>query len=170
MAIPSPPRDLTAEPTADGIRAAWSPLDEGGGLRYNLYRAEAEADLPERPLNGRPLDGPGFLDTSIETGKTYRYAVRTVIGEPPPFTESATSAEVTILAEDRFAPAAPEGLVAVQEGSAVRLFWDPGQEPDLGGYRVYRRVGSSSWERVGPALVPEPLYLDTGVEAGQRVR
>ena len=169
VAIPEPPRGLTAEPTADGIRAVWSPPADEGSFRYNLYRADDEGVYPERPLNGQPLETSEFLDTSAEIGKTYRYGVRTSVGEPPPFTESATSAEVIVVAEDRFAPAAPEGLVAVQEGEAIRLFWDPGQERDLEGYRVYRRIDSSAWESVGPSLVPEPLYLDTEVEPGQRV-
>jgi len=169
VAIPDPPRGLAAEPTADGIRVVWSPPAAEGSFRYSLYRAEDEDDYPERPLNGQPLETPEFLDTAVEIGKTYRYGVRTSVGDPPPFTESATSAEVIVIAEDRFAPAAPEGLVAVQEGEAIRLFWDPGQERDIEGYRVYRRIGSSSWERVGPSLVPEPLYLDTEVEPGQRV-
>jgi hypothetical protein len=169
VAIPSPPRGLTAEPTADGIRAAWIPPAEDGSYRYNLYRAEAEAPLPERPLNGQPLETPEFLDASVEIGKTYRYGVRTAIGDAPPFSESGTSAEVTVVAEDRFAPAAPEGLVAVQEGKAIRLFWDPGRERDLEGYRLYRRTGSSSWERTGPSIVPESIYLDTDVEPGQRM-
>jgi hypothetical protein len=167
--VPPAPRGLTAEPTADGIRTVWKPPDGEGGFRYNLYRAENGDDYPERPLNGQPLDASEFLDSSVEIGKNYRYGVRTSVGEPPPFTESATSAAVTVIAVDRFAPAAPEGLVAVQEGKAIRLFWDPGQERDLEGYRVYRRIGSSSWERIGPGLVPEPLYLDTDVEPGQRV-
>ena len=167
--ISDPPRGLTAEPTADGIRVVWSPPADEGGFRFNLYRAEDEGDYPERPLNGQPLDTSEFLDTSVEIGKTYRYGVRASVGEPPPFTESATSAEITVVAVDRFAPAAPDGLVAVQEGEAIRLFWDPGQERDLEGYRVYRRVGSSSWERVGPGVIPEPLYLDIEVEPDQRV-
>jgi hypothetical protein len=169
VAVPGPPRDLGAEPTADGIRATWAPPADEGSFRYNLYRAEDAEEFPERPLNGQPLGTPEYLDSKVEVGKTYRYGVRVVVGDPPPYTESATGNEVTLVAEDRFAPAAPEGLVAVQEGMAIRLFWDPGQERDLAGYRVYRRVGTASWERVGPGLVPEPLYLDPDVERGQRV-
>jgi hypothetical protein len=51
----------------------------------------------------------------------------------------------------------------------VRLFWDPGTERDVSGYRVYRRVQSSSWERIGPNPVIEPLYLDAAVNPGERL-
>ena len=36
-------------------------------------------------------------------------------------------------------PAKPVGLSAVQEGNAVRLYWRKNNEPDLKGYRLYRR-------------------------------
>ena len=76
---------------------------------------------------------------------------------------------IELLAADRFAPAAPAGLVPVQEGAAIRLFWDPNDERDLAGYRVFRREPSATdWTSIGPALVPETMFLDTDVRAGQR--
>ena len=74
-----------------------------------------------------------------------------------------------VLAEDRFAPAPPTGLVAVQEGAAVRLFWNPGVERDLRGYRVYARAGGGEWRRLGPDPVLEPSLLDREVHAGDRI-
>jgi hypothetical protein len=166
----APPRELVAEPTADGIRLAWRPPTSEGAYRYAIYRADvADRSFPEQPLNGQPLDTSDYLDSSVEIGKTYRYEVRSIAGDPPPYRESTGSTPVTLVAEDRFAPSAPLGLVAVQEGEAVRLFWDPGPERDVSGYRVYRRVESSSWEQIGPNRVEEPLHLDADVRSHQRM-
>jgi len=167
--VPPRPRDLSAEPTSDGIRLVWTAPSTDGTHRYDVYRAGESETFAERPLNGQPLIAPEYLDRAVEIGKTYRYEVRTVVGDPPPYRESAGGNQVTVVAEDRFPPAAPVGVVAVQEGPAVRLFWDPGPERDVSGYRVYRRVQTSSWERIGPNPVVEPLYLDAAVSPGERL-
>ena len=69
----------------------------------------------------------------------------------------------------RFAPAAPDGLVAVQEGEAVRLFWNPNAERDLGGYRVYRKTGDGAWTTLDPDPVGQAQYLDRALSPGDAV-
>ena len=59
--------------------------------------------------------------------------------------------------------------MAVQEGKAVRLFWNPNKEKDLAGYRVYRRDAAGEWRRIGPELGVEPLLLDPDVLPGTHV-
>ncbi len=99
--------------------------------------------------------------------------MRVALAEGRPHRESANSETISVLAEDRFAPRAPSGLVAVQEGTAVRLFWDPNPERDLRGYRVFRRSlapgRETDWERIGPDPVERPLYLDAEIEIGQHL-
>jgi hypothetical protein len=53
--------------------------------------------------------------------------------------------------------------VAVQEGRAVRLFWDPNRERDLGGYRVERRIDDGSWESIGSMKIEAPSFLDEDI-------
>src|SRR5262249_3491720 len=105
-----------------------------------------------------------------EAGKLYRYVVRAVAAEGPPFRESASSNAVVVDASDKFPPLPPTGLVAVQEGNAVRLLWNPGPENDLDGYRVYRQIGDAPYSRVGGEIVRQPSYLDPGVTPGMLVR
>ncbi len=169
--VPAPPapEGLSAEVTADGVRLSWrAPVGEGP-FHFNVYRSLAGDGAPERPRQPEPIAGTEFLDSDVEPGKSYSYVIRTVAVAGMPFRESATSPQVTIVAEDRFAPARPAGLVAVQEGNAVRLFWHPGSEKDLSGYRVYRREDEGIWERVGSDPIDRPLYLDTDVRAGRRL-
>jgi predicted small lipoprotein YifL len=166
---PPVPSGVHAEATADGIRVRWDPPKVEGIPKYNLYRAEQGADFGDLPLHREPLSTTEYLDTDVAAGKSYRYVVRTAMSEGPPFRESAPSVVAGVVAEDRFPPAAPSGLVAVQEGKAVRLFWNPNQERDLAGYRVYRRDAAGEWRRIGPELGVEPLLLDPEARPGTQV-
>jgi len=161
------PTGLRGEPTADGVRLTW---DTAPGLTYNLYRSPIGEDVPLRPVHDRPLSVGEYLDAEAPTGGRYSYTVRVVRGDPPPYLEGLDGGPLEIVAEDRFAPAPPRGLVAVQEGPAVRLFWDPNAERDVAGYRVYRfSGGAEGWTPVGPDLHVRPLYRDDAVEAGRVV-
>jgi len=159
------PNGLRGEPTADGVRLSWEAVP---GATYNLYRATPGEETPLRPIHDRPLSTGDYLDASAPVGARFVYTVRVVIGEPPPFIEGADSAPLEIEVVDRFPPMPPQGLVAVQEGPAVRLFWDPSAERDLGGYRLYRRDGAGeAWRRIGPDLIDRPLFRDEVVAVGQ---
>jgi len=172
LLAPAPaPTGLEAEPTADGVRLVWEAPPGVGPFRYNVYRSLPDGDTNgvEAPLNPTPLTTAEYLDGTVEIGNRYRYFVRVSLADGRPFREGASGAAREVLAEDRFAPGRPQSLVAVQEGLAIRLFWDPNKERDLAGYRVYRRGGDAgdAWNRIGPDPVEQSLYLDREVRAGQ---
>jgi hypothetical protein len=160
------PRGLEGRPTADGVRLSWQAPAGEAAATYNVYRGPAEGTLSEQPLNVKPLTDRDYLDTSAQSGTVYRYVVRAVAAEGTPYRESTSSEPAIIDAKDVFPPAAPGGLVAVQEGKAVRLLWNPGTERDLDGYRVYRKRGDGPWTRIGADPVRQPTYLDAAVAAG----
>ena len=142
-----PPSDLSAEPTADGIRLQWSAAPEGTPQRYNLYRATGGEPFPERPIISEPVEASTWLDAAPEELAIVTRCESFAPGTP--WRESAGSPVIEVVAEDLFAPTAPQGLVAVQEGSLVRLFWNPGPERDLAGYRVSRRtLDQGDWQSV----------------------
>jgi hypothetical protein len=165
LAAADPPVGLTAEPTAAGVRLVWSGAAESG---YNLYRSTADGS--QVALNDLPVRAQEYLDEDVRIGQLYTYRVRALLAEGRPRRESADSAAAIVTAVDRFPPQPPQGLVAVQEGIGVRLFWDPSPERDVAGYRVFRSVDGADFERIGPDPLVRPLYLDTKVSPGQRVR
>jgi hypothetical protein len=169
MTPPPPPALLEAIATAEGIRLHWKAPAGEEPARYNLYRREPGGEFPPNPLHPLPLTATEFLDTSVETGNTYVYRVRSAVSDSAPFVESLSPSPVTVLAEDRFAPAAPTGLVVVQEGAGIRLFWDPNREKDLSGYRIYRAKDGGAWHRLEPDPVAQPLFLDAAVEVDDRL-
>jgi hypothetical protein len=168
VAAVGPPSKLTAQASADGVRLAWEPPEGVADATFNIYRGPADERLDEKPLNLKPLATASYLDADVRVGAVYRYVVRSVAAEGPPYRESVSSAPATVDASDRFAPAAPAGLVAVQEGAAVRLLWNPNAEPDLDGYFVYRKLGGD-WERRGEIL-GQSSYLDPDVKPGDVAR
>lgn len=164
-----PPAGLEAEATAEGVRLAWDP-PSGGPFLFNLYRAPAVEPFGEFPLNADAVSSTEYLDAAVEIGKSYRYVVRTTAAGGAPYRESGSAGPIEVVAEDRFPPSAPTGLVAVQEGPSVRLFWNPSQERDLAGYRVERRLGTEgSWEALGGGPTAEPFRLDDGATPGARL-
>ena len=81
----SPPTDLEAQPTADGILLTWVGAAENYDVpkishRYRVYRREA--DSPKEVLAGDvPVEDAGqvrYVDQSFEWGKTYLYRVLVV--------------------------------------------------------------------------------------------
>ena len=68
---------------------------------------------------------------------------------------------------DVFPPAPPANLALVPAPGRVELAWDPGPEPDLRGYRVYRSVDNGPMEAIA-ALVETPSYSDRTVQSGRR--
>ena len=166
------PGNLRGEPTSDGIRLVWDAPAGSDGVRYNLYRPAERSTALDKPINGEPVATTDYLDTTVVTGETYTYFARAVLADGRPYREGQDSETITLVAADLFAPGAPHGLVAVQEGTAVRLFWDPNAERDLRGYRVYRQrvegPETGDWMPVGPDPVDAALFLDDDVRVGQR--
>jgi hypothetical protein len=161
--------ELKGEATADGVRLTWHITPDAPDLRHNVYRAPAgSTELPEAPLNPEPLHATEYLDATVQSGTAYAYTVRLVLAEGKPLREGPPTAPVVVLAEDRFAPLAPTGLVGVQEGPAVRLFWNPSPELDLAGYRVYR-AQDDRFVLLTTNVLEQPSYLDRDVPREGRV-
>ena len=148
-----------------GVRLFWRGASENG---YNLYRSNP--DGTQIALNEVPIRAEEYLDEDARIGAVYSYRVRALLAEGRPRRESSDSNTAVVTAVDRFPPQSPEGLVAVQEGTGVRLFWDPSPERDVAGYRIFRSIDGNEFVSIGPDPLARPLYLDTDVAPGQRLR
>ncbi len=164
-APPDAPAGVTAEAVPGGIRVRWEAPAGGSPAGYNVYRARADEPVDPLPRNAEPVTEAEFLDTDVALGTSYRYLVRAVAATGRPPRESASSAAVPVLAADRFPPEPPRDLVAVREGAQVRMFWTPGAETDLAGYRVERQIPSRPWEQVADQLT-QAQWLDPGPPPG----
>jgi hypothetical protein len=116
-------------------------------------------------------------DKDAALNRTYRYMVQRVarltLDGHPVEVSSAPSSLATIAAKDLFPPSVPQGLEAVadSQGGAIDLSWTADAEPDLAGYRVYRRVAGTATpaEKIsGAALVPNADWRDSSAQPGIR--
>lgn len=123
-----------------------------------------------------PADGGGALDRAAELGATYEYSAERVLaltfGSRTVEVRSVLSGPVNVTMRDVFPPAAPTGLVATPGPGSIDLSWDPGSEPRIAGYRLYRAdsggtPAAAEWRRVTPELLTMPAYRDMSAAPGQ---
>uniref|UniRef100_UPI00405735E1 hypothetical protein n=1 Tax=Candidatus Electronema sp. TaxID=2698783 RepID=UPI00405735E1 len=69
-------------------------------------------------------------------------------------------ATVPVAAADRTPPQVPGNVKAARTASSVKVFWDAGEDKDLAGHKVYRRIGEGKPELIGEAKVPYNLFED----------
>jgi large repetitive protein len=174
LPAPLPPTGLSAS-TGDGfVELTWQapPLpgspDNSLPRGYNVYRAEGPGSYGRDPINGNPISETRFRDGGVVNDTIYRYVVRSVAGERPPRRESQDSNEISATPTDYTPPAPPRGLVAVPGQGGIALSWEPNAEPDLLGYRIYRRESPAlTGIRLTEAPVPATTYLDRTAQSGK---
>jgi len=173
--LPGPPRAvrltlfedkivLSWEPPAAGPDPAATPVPSG----YNVYRSQGAE--PPRLLNENgPEKDPRFEDKAFAFGETYRYTVRAVLGDAPPYLESADAEAAAASPKDTFPPAPPAGLKTVAGPGFISLSWEDGLEADLAGFRVWRKApDEDDFRPLTDAPVRETNYVDRAVRSGAR--
>lgn len=91
---PDAPAGLIAIPTTTGIVLKWNDSEAPDLKGYNLYRQAGEASDFVK-VTPAPLSIGSYLDTSVEDGQTYTYAV-TALDDARETNESTPSTAVTI--------------------------------------------------------------------------
>jgi len=91
---PSAPVGLVAIPLKEGMELSWRKSPEPDLLGYNVYRRKPGEPQFEM-LNESPLTKETYLDTHVESGKDYEYAVKAVDNSSRR-NESAPSEEVRV--------------------------------------------------------------------------
>ena len=71
---------------------------------------------------------------------------------------------------DEFAPKAPTGFSAVQDGQQVKLAWQANPEPDVVGYKIYRSLdGGATFQSLTTLLTVGTAFSDPATTAGTRL-
>ncbi len=169
-ALPQPPRDVRAAIFEDHIQLTWeAPLGNIDGstppqlVGYHVYRGEAKSNLVR--LTPLAVAEKEYKDRDISFERVYRYVVRAVAPSTGPVLESDDSKAVEVKVVDTFPPVPPSGLTAVAGPGYVALSWQPGQESDLAGYRIWRKeAGGGEFQMLATVTLEENTYLDRAVE------
>jgi hypothetical protein len=160
---------LLAAEAGDGfVSLRWSaPQEAPPAVAYAVFRRLEEA-YREAPLNAEPLSEPSFQDDSAVFGAENCYLVEAVLAaEGGASISSLPSEEICIVPQDRFAPGAPGGLVAVPSEKGILLSWTDVDARDRKAYRVYR--GESVDGLALLAEVPDPSYTDETAPLGEKL-
>jgi len=129
---------------------------------YRVYRSETPK-LESFKAVGDSKEA-AFSDPHFEFGRTYRYKVRVVFKKGAQEAEGEDSQPCEVTSWDVFPPAAPQGLTALYTVGAVELVWNANLEPDLAGYRVYRREEGKPFQLINQEMLRTPLYRDSLIQ------
>ncbi len=154
---PDPPLHLSARPGEGEVTLSWEAPSPGLGFR--IYRTQGENPFG-LPLNSQPVFQTHYQDQKVTNGVEYRYQVRSVAKVEGGLLESAPSQVVRATPVDTTPPAIPESLSGTVLQGMVYLAWSPNGEPDLAGYRVYRREGRGEKVLLTPQPITAPVFKD----------
>jgi fibronectin type 3 domain-containing protein len=166
LSPPPPPHHVEATPGDHVVLVSWEPtsrLHKGAGARgFNVYRRYPDRDYGLTSLNGSPISGNIFRDRSVTNDTTYYYVVRSLRSSEGAVIESKDSTEVATVPEDLTPPASPSATMAFQAHDGIVITWEPTLDPNLEGYRVYRRLETESIPTpISLRLVRKTMYLDS---------
>lgn len=128
---PAVPRGLTATGGDSQVALSWSANSPTGLAGYLLYRSTSQTG-GFTALNGQPITGTSFTDTSLTNGATYWYKIAAVA------TGGATSAQSAAVS------ATPGGV----SGGGSGLIFEDALKP---GWRLGRSMGASAFYAMNPA-------------------
>ena len=170
--VPTPVEEIATQVTERAIRLRWpsptrttsgTPLEAIAG--YQIYRSATGEDGSFAQVG--TTAAATYEDTNITLGQTYFYRVTTLAQFGTDTVESVHSASAEVLAEDRFPPAAPAGLIAVAGPAQANLTWDASEAADLAGYYIYRsRESGAGFERLHAEPLQVQNFTDRQVEPG----
>ncbi len=184
----SPPGDLSAELTGDGVVLTWTSAGESSNVpalqhRYRMYRRD-EGSGKDAIAGEIPVGEPGpahFTDSGFEWEKTYLYRITAVDiikrSDSEVQVEGEDTPPVRVIAHDVFPPSVPAGLQAAYSGEGqkpfIDLVWAPVTNADLAGYNIYRSeiqtngAAGQKMVKLNSELVKSPSYRDSAVASGK---
>jgi hypothetical protein len=159
------PSAVAATATAAGVEITWQAPNQPG-VEWRVYRFSSVGGVVDKErVELAKVSAQRFVDTGAEYGGTHRYTVEGALREA----RGELSDAAEIVPVDRFAPAAPQGLTALNGATAVQLSWERNLEPDVAFYRVYRGLGDAA-----PTLYEDKLtgatYADAKAKSGEKLR
>ncbi len=162
------PQSFFGYPDGSRVRLFWTRSGDNAVSGYRLYRAREADSLTWESLSVDPLPRTvgDFTDSTAVLGFTYLYRLhaindRGVQGSP------SHNMRIVMFTE---APLPPGGIRIAQDGKTLEIVWTKTNQPNVAGYRVYRRTDTESAASITPQVLPTVTsnYRDPSVRSGVR--
>ncbi|MEP5614756.1 MAG: hypothetical protein ABJP76_01520, partial [Flavobacteriaceae bacterium] len=164
---PTPPVFRPYKVSNDTIRVSWHPSSEVG-VRHLLYRKEKSAESKWKEIYKGLDTVTTFLDTGVETGKTYEYRIRAVdkaglVSEPSPDITIKKAGISVFRAIREF------GYYMDRENGYIELYWRTGNV-EVSEFTLYKQekdkkpttwrvLPSNIVQIVDTELLPNKTYI-----------
>ena len=138
------------------ISVAWKPQE--GITGYYLYRKRAQEDWQNVAKIKGDSESRHTDDKGLQDGQPYQYRLTVYDAKA----ESGPSKAIQAKTKDL--PPCPQDAIA-QSGlvKSVKIFWTPLDDPDVGGYAIYRGTSAGDLKRVAKVNGYQSYsYLDKG--------
>ncbi len=164
-ALPAAPGALAATHSETEVVVTWEAGAPGQTFRVLGSGPQAEP-TKAAVLTPVPLAATRFAQP-VEFGRERCFVVRALSTTGPVTLEGPPTPPVCVTPVDRFPPAGPANLQAIQEGAAISLLWTGVTAPDLAGYIILRGEGADeNMQPLVTAPVRETTYRDEVVRQG----
>ncbi|MDD6212425.1 MAG: fibronectin type III domain-containing protein [Clostridiales bacterium] len=151
----SQPRISSIINTTSGVQIKWNSIT--GAPKYRVFRKTGSQSWETL----EDTASTEFLDDTVQSGTTYSYTVQSVSADGKTYTSSYDSTGRTI--QYLSAPAV-SGLTNTASGVQIKWKAVTGAQK----YRVFRKIGSQSWEALEDTASTE--FLDQKVQSGTTYR
>lgn len=168
------PEDLALVADDSRISLSWKPvatLIDGsaadGAITYQVLRSQGGKEFESL---GVSVTEPQYIDGKVINGQKYFYKVQSQLTFEGNIVNGGMSKVASISPIDKTPPPPPSGIRAVQTGSAIKVFWDQSDDPEVAGYRVYRRPADKKKpELIGEVKAAFTLFIDSKPPENTRV-
>jgi hypothetical protein len=128
--------------------------------------AKLASITPATPLTKEPLTAPKF-ETPVWFGRERCFIIMPIAITGRVSIEGTPGGPFCHAPVDTFAPAAPTGLLAVQDERGIVLRWTGIDAGDLAGYLVLRSAGAGeTLQQLFRTPIAETTYVDQAITAG----
>ena len=140
---PSPPVRVKCEVSASVVELQWQPspvnVPAGTEIFYHVFRRKSSnLASPLRRITPEPISETSYIDVGLTDWRAYEYSVTELLVADQIARESGYSVPVKVVPGDYTPPSAVQNFMALCYLGGIQLVWDPAQDADLAGYRVYR--------------------------------
>jgi hypothetical protein len=138
-------------------------------IRYQVFRS-TDGGETFTGMPGEPVEGLAYTDKGLRNGKAYFYKVRAIRLHGGTVAAGMSSPTMSATPRDLAPPAPPQKVRAVVTSEGVKIIWETVAEPDLAGFRIYRRSAQSQTpERIGEVGGAGLSFLDTRPPKGRGI-